>query len=133
MSAREYRRLMLRLTYLSAIVMVAGIFLATKGIALAGYVATGVVAAIWLVNGAAFVRRIHDRNRTGWWIVMAVAASFLALYLEQMQRAGGPVSTSILLFQLGTVLASFWFLIELYVLKGTAGPNRFGPDPRDGA
>lgn len=50
---------------------------------------------------AVTVRRLHDTNRSGWWI-------FIAL----VPLVGGLV---LLIFE---------------VLDGTPGPNRFGPDPK---
>lgn len=134
MSARDYRRLNLRLVYLSALVLAAGIFIASQGIPIAGYVTAALVAALWLVNSAAFVRRAHDRNRTGLWILFAVLTSFLSLYLEESKTAAALGSTNVTLFQCGIVLTNLWLMIELYVLSGTPGTNRFGLDPRhDGA
>ena len=53
------------------------------------------------VAGLSFsVRRSHDRDRTGW---------FILLFLVP--------------------LLNIWPFIELYFLAGTPGPNRFGPDP----
>lgn len=131
MSGHEYRRLMLRLIYLSAAVMVAGIFLASLGVRFAGYAAVAMIAAIWLVNGAAFVRRFHDRNRTGWWLLFAILTFFLALYFEGLDKAKGIGPTGVLLFQLAVIVVNLWLIVELHVLKGTAGPNRFGSDPLD--
>ncbi len=48
------------------------------------------------------VKRCHDRNRSGVFIYL----------LGMVPIIGGP-----------------WLFIELGLLKGTSGPNRFGPDP----
>jgi uncharacterized membrane protein YhaH (DUF805 family) len=56
---------------------------------------------LWLAI-AVSVKRYHDHDRSGWFLLIA------------------------LIPQLGT----FWVLIELGLLRGTRGPNRFGPDPR---
>jgi uncharacterized membrane protein YhaH (DUF805 family) len=53
---------------------------------------------------AVSIRRLHDTDRTGWWIL---------LYLL-------PV--------IGTIV-----LIIFFIQRGTDGPNRFGPDPAGGA
>jgi uncharacterized membrane protein YhaH (DUF805 family) len=47
------------------------------------------------------IKRCHDRDRSGWFILI----SFIPLI--------GPL----------------WLLIELGFLRGTRGPNRFGDDP----
>ena len=53
------------------------------------------------INIAATVKRYHDRDKSGWWI--------LILFIP--------------------LVGFIWFLIELGCLPGTPGPNRFGPDP----
>jgi uncharacterized membrane protein YhaH (DUF805 family) len=60
--------------------------------------------ALW-PGMAALVKRLHDRNRSGWWLL----ASSIPI--------GGP-------FILIALLIEAWFL------KGTEGENRFGPDPQ---
>ena len=47
------------------------------------------------------IRRLHDTDRSGWWLLIAFVP----------------------------VIGSIW-LIVLFVLEGTAGTNRFGPDPK---
>ena len=32
-----------------------------------------------------------------------------------------------------SIILTVWAIVELGFRRGTAGPNRFGPDPRDGA
>lgn len=52
-------------------------------------------------NLAIQVKRWHDRNKSGWWVIINAIP------------------------YLGTI----WAIIELGFLKGTFGPNRFGDDP----
>jgi uncharacterized membrane protein YhaH (DUF805 family) len=49
---------------------------------------------------AIYIKRAHDRNRSGW---------FLLLFLVP--------------------LLNLWPIIELWFVRGTIGANRFGPDP----
>lgn len=53
------------------------------------------------------VRRFHDRNISGWWYLALVILGFI----PYVGRATG--------------LAIF----VISVLRGTDGPNKFGPDP----
>ena len=48
-----------------------------------------------------YAKRWHDRDKSGWW--------------------------SLIIFV--PIIGSIWFLVELGFLRGTEGPNRFGPDP----
>ena len=82
---------------------------------------------VWM-HSAVTVKRLHDRNRAGWWYALqgfAPPAMFLlAIYLTTV---GVPEAASILF-----VLSFFgilWFVIELGFIPGTRGANRFGPDP----
>ena len=50
---------------------------------------------------AVAVKRWHDRNKAGWWI----------------------------LINLIPIVGDIWALVENGLLKGTPGDNRFGPDP----
>lgn len=58
--------------------------------------------AVFLPSLTVTVRRLHDTDRTGWWVLLQVV----------------PVIGPLILV---------WFLAT----PGTAGPNRFGPDPLD--
>lgn len=50
---------------------------------------------------AIYAKRWHDRDKSGWW--------------------------SLILFV--PLIGFIWFLVECGFLRGTEGPNRFGPDP----
>jgi uncharacterized membrane protein YhaH (DUF805 family) len=90
-----------------------------------------------LIAGSA-VRRLHDSGRSGWWILLPLP--FLATAIWGMQqvrssfRAGGdPDSLFGLLMANNLVyLAVIGFLVFLLARPGSAGPNRFGADPREG-
>lgn len=74
----------------------------------------GIVLAIWFLANiipsiAVSVRRLHDRDMSGWWYLAVVVGSFIPLI---------------------NILVSIGFLV-LMLLPGTAGPNRFGPDPKN--
>jgi len=57
------------------------------------------LSAIWVFL-VVQIKRCHDRDRSGW---------FILLYLIP--------------------IVNLWPLIEICFLKGTTGPNRFGEDP----
>jgi uncharacterized membrane protein YhaH (DUF805 family) len=82
------------------------------------------VVGMWFL-AATTVKRLHDRNKSGWWIV----PFFLAPNL--LGKVGGWLGDSypvnFLMLVLGVL--SFWGFVEMLCLRGTKGPNRFGPDP----
>lgn len=57
---------------------------------------------------ALVVRRLHDRNLSGWWYLGLLLVSWIPLV---------------------GLVASIAFLVFM-CLDGTPGPNRFGPDPK---
>ena len=81
------------------------------------------------------VKRLHDRNTSGWWAGML----HLLAFLMHVHLALGPIPgrnkiatlVGLVPSALFLLLAS-WLLVELIVLRGTPGPNRYGPDPTTG-
>jgi uncharacterized membrane protein YhaH (DUF805 family) len=68
--------------------------------------------AIWLPLGivvlltiwptlAIYTKRWHDRNKSGWWSLIGLVP----------------------------LIGGIWLLVELGFLRGTEGPNKYGPDP----
>ncbi|MBL8894333.1 MAG: DUF805 domain-containing protein [Rhizobiales bacterium] len=61
-----------------------------------------IISLIFLYPSLAlYTKRWHDRGKSGWW-------------------------TLIILIPL---IGGIWALIELGILRGTIGPNQYGPDP----
>jgi uncharacterized membrane protein YhaH (DUF805 family) len=70
-------------------------------------------------------KRLHDRNKSGWCMV-----PFFILPMLLAKAAQWPNAPHVDLFFL--LIASginIWAFVELFCLKGTKGPNEFGPDP----
>jgi uncharacterized membrane protein YhaH (DUF805 family) len=59
------------------------------------------IALVWPAL-AIQVKRWHDRDKSGWWVLIAFVP----------------------------IIGFFWVLIECGILDGTPGPNRFGPSPK---
>lgn len=82
--------------------------LAVLAHALLGIARVSAPSADLIVNGlllwpalAVSVKRWHDRNKTGWWVLLNAVP----------------------------VIGWLWALIDNGFVRGTAGPNRFGDDP----
>ncbi|MDA9432072.1 DUF805 domain-containing protein [Bradyrhizobium sp. CCBAU 51627] len=93
------------------------------------------IPMIW-INMATTAKRLHDRNRSGWWAVAVFVVnrlSYLYYGLFFGLSFGVDISTvwEMLLVMLAVALSLLqtWVVIELFFLAGTDGPNRFGPDP----
>ncbi|MDB5559652.1 MAG: hypothetical protein JWQ36_2586 [Enterovirga sp.] len=64
-------------------------------------VSAAVAIVSFVASLAVSVKRWHDRDKSGWWVLVI----FVPL------------------------VGWLWALIENGLLRGTPGPNRFGPDP----
>ncbi len=69
---------------------------------------------------SAGIRRLHDTNRSGWWMLLGFIPVLGSL---AMMMTGS--SSFALLSLVGLVL--IYFLL----LDGTRGPNKYGPDPKE--
>jgi uncharacterized membrane protein YhaH (DUF805 family) len=97
------------------------------------------MAPLWLITAiptlAVGVKRLHDRNRSGWWIILFVyvpwALSIIQLTLLPKIVQGANLDPALALTLSGLVVfgIEIWAFVELYCLRGTVGENRFGPDP----
>jgi uncharacterized membrane protein YhaH (DUF805 family) len=65
-------------------------------------------------------KRLHDRGRSGWWAALVLIA--LVAVWPEPGRAFGPLA-----FLFGVALV--WATIELGVMPGELGANRYGPNP----
>ena len=74
---------------------------------------------------AASIKRLHDRDKSGWWMIPFYVAP--ALYDQFADR----LELSYAALPLGLVVFVFliWGFVEMYCLKGSRKTNRFGPDP----
>lgn len=97
--------------------------------------AGAVIAMLW-INAATTAKRLHDRDRSGWWAIAVLIvnplcyvyyALFFGLYFgvdvsgaQQVLHVMGVLALSVL---------QTWIVIELFFMIGTDGSNRFGADP----
>jgi uncharacterized membrane protein YhaH (DUF805 family) len=66
-----------------------------------GIIAFLLFIVFFWIGLAIAVKRWHDRGKSGWWVFIAFVP----------------------------VIGGLWYLVECGFLKGTAGPNAYGPDP----
>lgn len=89
--------------------------------------------ALLYPSAALMAKRLHDRNRPTWW----VAFMLVPIVLQGLAGALGltnPLNPTTLdhLLNLVVFVIAIWFFIELGILRGTSGPNEYGPDPLEG-
>ena len=107
--------------------------------------------ALLVPSIAVGVRRLHDTNRTGWWMIMPIVVAIAGVILffifggsalfSLIQAGEHPndaavgqfvlqlVGSMMLCLFLPMLIAEIVMLV-FYVTDGTPGPNRFGPDPK---
>jgi uncharacterized membrane protein YhaH (DUF805 family) len=78
----------------------------------------------WIFLATA-IKRLHDRDRSGWWIVLFFFVPGLFNQFSDLL----PDSNWVLPFNLTASTLWLWGIVELFFLSGTSGHNRFGPDP----
>ena len=96
----------------------------------AGYAFAAYLVGLILPNLAVTIRRLHDTNRSGWFILMPTGVSIICIFVGMMVMASGSAAGAILgLVIMGVVpmIAYIWLLVVL-ALPGSHGNNRFGPD-----
>jgi uncharacterized membrane protein YhaH (DUF805 family) len=76
-----------------------------------------VYPTILFVAACILSKRLHDRGRSGWWAAPILIGIIAIL----------PTPTSFFDFLFGVLV--FWATIELAVMPGEEGGNRFGPNP----
>jgi uncharacterized membrane protein YhaH (DUF805 family) len=118
----------------------------------------GILACVLYALGlyialAVTTKRLHDRNKSAWWLLIFIilplvldVPAFLRLadtlhYLGAVLRAAQahlpppqqPLEPPLVIATRGiATIISLWAFVELYILRGTVGDNRFGPDPLAG-
>lgn len=84
------------------------------------------------------VRRMHDLDRSGWWIGIFYILYLLSIVVMfgsvGMAAAGTGEAPNMGTFGIAMILSVAYMiyaivLLVFFVLPGTKGPNRFGPDP----
>jgi uncharacterized membrane protein YhaH (DUF805 family) len=70
------------------------------------------------------IRRLHDIDRTGWWMLLPCALVGIAVPFAWLT---GWWIQMVILIVIGIAVLIYWFC-----QLGKPGPNRFGPDPLAG-
>jgi uncharacterized membrane protein YhaH (DUF805 family) len=93
------------------------------------------LAIIW-INLAATAKRLHDRDRNGWWSVAVYALNQLSYTYYSLffgLAFGVDISMALefllVMLAVGLSLLQTAVFIDLFFFAGTEGSNRFGPDP----
>ncbi|MCJ2035060.1 DUF805 domain-containing protein [Methylobacterium sp. J-068] len=125
--APAYRLIVIRLVLAFAGLVCLSVWLGGHGLRGLAILAAGGTLFVALAACAQTIRRLHDRDRTAWWLGLYILLEAVStLPLEQFADSDPvPVFASV-----AAMLGYFaWFFIETVLRPGTPGPNRHGPAP----
>ena len=81
------------------------------------------IPLIW-IGLALGTKRLHDRDKSAWWLLVFYALpTILSTAADRME------DVEFILLHAVSFGISVWAFVELGCLRGTVGPNRYGPDP----
>ena len=105
-----------------------------------GIVACLAFVALLLPYLGVAVRRLHDTNRTGWWIVAPMVLYAIGMFmmgpaLTDPAMMSDPsamtgMGTASIFLMLGGILGLV--VLVFFLMGGTKGPNQYGEDPYGG-
>jgi uncharacterized membrane protein YhaH (DUF805 family) len=89
--------------------------------------------ALLYPSAALMVKRLHDRNRPGYFAAFMLVPAVVKQVTDLLGRTGDPFNMNALDWVLNAIIfvVAVWFFVGLGCLRGTVGPNRYGPDPLD--
>jgi len=106
------------------------------------FASLGILAIVFLVVWLALliptiavaIRRLHDTNRSGWWLWIYIGPYLLSFVLNIMAVSSSSNGLAMIAGLVGLIgLVGAIVLLVFYCLPGTPGPNQYGPDPLGGA
>jgi uncharacterized membrane protein YhaH (DUF805 family) len=74
-------------------------------------------------------KRLHDRDKSAWWLLPFYVAPAVLIGFG-LDLSMNPFEASVETASVfGAFALAIWAFVELGCLRGTAGTNRYGPDP----
>jgi uncharacterized membrane protein YhaH (DUF805 family) len=81
------------------------------------------IPLIW-IGLAIGAKRLHDRDKSAWWLLVFYALPGI------LSTAGNEIEgLGFIILHIISFGITVWAFVELGCLRGTRGPNRYGPDP----
>jgi uncharacterized membrane protein YhaH (DUF805 family) len=120
------------LVYIGATLMTAVILFTAAGIAAPLFVIMVILVLVpWLLWGLSFTtKRLHDRDKSAWWLVVFYLVPGVLSQLAKATWFGGAAGMVLhYILMLAGIALTIWGFAEIGCLRGTAGSNSYGPDP----
>jgi len=112
-------------------VVLAGVVYLAFGATTIGIIATLILQILLLYPSYALsAKRFQDRNKPGGLALIGIGLGIVQT-VARLAGLSDPYVPTVVDYVLGLALliVGIWYLIELGILRGTVGPNRYGPDP----
>ncbi len=77
-------------------------------------------------------KRWHDRDKSIYWLALNIPLVFGRLTTPMTSPISQEPATPQLFIASISLICGVWILVECGFLKGTTGPNKYGPDPVEG-
>lgn len=105
-------------------------------IPLIGLVVPLIQIFFFICSTTALIRRLHDINRSGWWVLLGYLPVFVSIILfviGMVLAASHHENAGFVMVIVGAVIsiAGAIILLIFSCTKGTPGVNRWGPNPLD--
>jgi uncharacterized membrane protein YhaH (DUF805 family) len=94
--------------------------------------------AVLVATMAVAIKRLHDRDRSGWWLLLFYGGPGVVIIIggfifwaaaDAVGMTAAWANLGLRLCLLGGFALTIWGFVEIGCRRGTAGYNRFGPDP----
>ena len=119
--------------------MIIGVVLAliivwVLGATTVGLIATLILQVLLLYPSYALsAKRFQDRNKSGGLALIGIGLGILQTLARLLGLSNPYAPTGIdWILNIALLIVGIWYLIELGILRGTVGPNTYGPDPLEG-
>uniref|UniRef100_UPI0035CB389C DUF805 domain-containing protein n=1 Tax=uncultured Sphingomonas sp. TaxID=158754 RepID=UPI0035CB389C len=87
--------------------------------------------AVLIPSIAVSVRRMHDINRSGWWILLPLVPIVIVFAMVVAAATSTSITAMVLSGIAGLAFIGCAIVVFVwYCTAGTIGPNRFGDDPK---
>lgn len=83
--------------------------------------------ALVYVGSCLLSKRLHDRGRSGW-LAAVILIALIAIWPAQ-RNVFQPVFIFLVVWEFASLMVVLWAIVELGLLSGEQGANRFGPNP----
>ncbi len=74
------------------------------------------------------IKRMHDCNKSGWWLVALLLAPFLFFAIAGDDSTNPNDAIFSIALDLAGLISWAWLILELGFIAGVPGENRFGSD-----